>query len=216
MTERRDVDLDFVLGQFLGDGPTEAPDPALAAALERVAKLRQRHDPFLGRPRMSTPIRLLVAAAVVIGLLAGGAVLVGNRTPTEQAPASPPASVAPLPSTSPPSPTLPPPTATPSASPSATPAASSSAESPSGSAAASPAMLLVKTYWCRTLAEAAPLIVADGFTVGETTRSDKVPGDIPATWRVLQQAPNPGEMGEPGLPIDLLFANHSNTETSCS
>jgi hypothetical protein len=211
MTTRQDQDLDVVLRQFLGDGPVEAPDPAIAAALERIATMRQRPDTFLRRSRMSTPVRLLIAAAVAIGILAGGALMVGNRPPTEPAPASPAASVVPIASASPqPSPTLAP---TPSPTPTPTPTPTAG---PSDGAAASPALLLVKTYWCKTLADAEPLILADGFTLGKTTRSDSIPGDIPATWRILQQAPGPGKMAEPGQPIDLIFANHSNTETDCS
>jgi hypothetical protein len=93
MTTRPDLDL--VLGSFLGEGPTEAPDEALDAALDRVATLRQRSR----QPRrlfgLSTPVRLLAAAAILIALLVASGIYLGSRPPSPEPLPSPRASAAP-------------------------------------------------------------------------------------------------------------------------
>ncbi len=84
MTARNDLDLNVVLDRFLGEGPTEAPDDALDLALERVSTMRQRY----GAPRrsfgMTTPVRLLAAAAILIAILVAGGIYLGSRPPTPE------------------------------------------------------------------------------------------------------------------------------------
>jgi len=82
MTTFTDLELDRILDQFLGEGPASAPDRAIDAALDRIADLGQRRTPVVTRRlNMSTPVRLLLAAALVLALAAAGAAFLGSRPP---------------------------------------------------------------------------------------------------------------------------------------
>ena len=82
MTDRT-RDLDRVLNAFLGDGPSEAPDRAIDAALDQIAvtaQVRRAAAPWRSAMRNRVPLALASAAAVVV-LIAGGLYLSRNRPP---------------------------------------------------------------------------------------------------------------------------------------
>ena len=68
------LDLERVLDDFLGDGSSELSDHVLDAALNDIARTRQRRA--LSVPRrfsdMPTPVRLLAAAAILAAGVAIG------------------------------------------------------------------------------------------------------------------------------------------------
>jgi hypothetical protein len=107
MTTNRDVER--LLDNWLAEGPTHVPDRVFDDAIARVYRQPQ---PSAWRPRwrlsdMTTPVRLLAAAAVVIALIGAGLFVlrptptVGPRPdPTATSAPSPTASLAPSPTTS--------------------------------------------------------------------------------------------------------------------
>jgi hypothetical protein len=81
------LDLERVLDDFLGDGSSELSDHVLDAALNDIARTRQRR--VLSVPRrfsdMPTPVRLLAAAAILAAAM-GGAFLLGGTLRNDQSP----------------------------------------------------------------------------------------------------------------------------------
>ncbi len=146
MTARNDLDLDRVLDRFLGEGPTAAPDDALDLALERVSTMRQRHGTPRRTTRMTTPVRLLAAAAILVAMLIAGGIFIGSRPPTPE----------PLPS-----PVATPPAVAPSIAPSPSPAAIAS---PSAHPSASPLASPTSTQPVPALAIRALYAVDNGIT----------------------------------------------------
>ncbi len=79
------------------EAPARAPDRVLATTLDRVAVVGQERTltqwRFRDRSR-SNRAALIAATAALIAILAAGAVLVGSRTRTEEAPSPPPSAPA--------------------------------------------------------------------------------------------------------------------------
>jgi hypothetical protein len=100
MTSQRDLDLDRMLDAWFADGPVEAPDRALDAVAVRLRRQRQRPAWLLNRrvPAVSTPIRLLALAAVLVGALAVGSVILTGGAAPAPAPSPAPTPVAATPS----------------------------------------------------------------------------------------------------------------------
>lgn len=112
MTHERDVER--LLDRWFSEGPREAPDRVLETVTDRIHHRRQRPAWLLERrpPTMAGPIRLLAAAAVLVGalavgsvFLAGGAQRVAVATPAPSlavaaATPTPPPTLAPTPSPS--------------------------------------------------------------------------------------------------------------------
>lgn len=101
---RQARELDALLSAYFRDGPTEAPDRVLDATIEQLSRTRQdrrRWQPW--RFEMSDRMRLgLAAAAAVVVLVAGVAILGRPQTPPVASSPSPASSTggSPLPSTS--------------------------------------------------------------------------------------------------------------------
>ena len=76
MTDDRSIER--AARSWLEDGPTRAPDHAVAAALTRIQSTNQERDwlPWRTRPMIQT-LRLLAGAAVIAVVAAGGVILLG-------------------------------------------------------------------------------------------------------------------------------------------
>ena len=83
MNSQRNLDLNRVLDAFLGEGPAQAPDRMIAAALERVDVTRQRRRPVVVLPPMfrSRSVQLGLVATLLLAGLAAGALFLGSRHP---------------------------------------------------------------------------------------------------------------------------------------
>ncbi len=98
-----DRDIDRLLGRWLADGPTEAPDRVLDVVVDRIARHPQRPAWWLGLGPSATvwaTVRLLAVASVLGASVVAGSILVGGGISPIPSPAPSPAS------TSTPSPAL--------------------------------------------------------------------------------------------------------------
>jgi len=95
-----DRSLERAARSWLETGPTEAPDPAVEAALLQIQTTNQERDwhvPWRTRP-MNQTTRLLAGAAAIAVVLLGGVLLLrpgtgtGPGAPTTPPPSSPTAS----------------------------------------------------------------------------------------------------------------------------
>lgn len=75
-----DRELDRILGAWLGDGPTAAPDRVLDVMTDRIGRQGQRPGWLIDRrlPVIAPPVRLLAAAAVLVAVSVAGTVLIGG------------------------------------------------------------------------------------------------------------------------------------------
>ena len=95
------TDLDRVLGEWLGEGPTRAPDHPIEAAIEHARRHPRRRDPFAFlRPDPMAPRSRGIGARpvmvlAVLGLLLAAVVAVGVGSQPQPAVVGPTPSVAP-------------------------------------------------------------------------------------------------------------------------
>ena len=90
MTDRRELDLDRILGSFFDPGPMQAPDRILRDALADIGRTPQHRPLATWRAHMSRTMKIAIAAILAIGLIATGILYVGNQSKPAPLPSASP------------------------------------------------------------------------------------------------------------------------------